>query len=894
MRFTGVAFLLMIPVMLGSHNHPADTTFEALLQSSLDAIVLTDDSGVVVEFNGGAETIFGWARSEALGASIGDLIVPERLRRAHDAGMARMRDGGAAKVLGRRVEMPALRRTGEEFPCEVALSTFMIEGKRVFAAIMRDMSELRAALEEQRRAAAFLQSIFDDQTEVIFRFDAAFRLNYANDAALRFYAIKLHDFLGRHMFEDVEPDVADRLRAEIAALTPDAPTTRAVDPKRLPNGEIRWIDWTNRALFDETGARTGYLSVGRDVTEKRESELALEREREVNALYRRMVEAMPDSVYAKDLEGRYLTGSRKLAAICGVDDVSAVLGRRARDFIAVGVADAIEAEERAFYASGLETQTTTVHGTAEDGQHRSFLKQRALFRDAEGEVTGLIAHIRDVTEQVLAEKALAESEARTRTIVDYLGEGLALFSSDLRIQIWNPAFERIVMPTSHDLKVGDSFEDLVRASIRAGTVIFPWDEDTAVAEIVGYLRGHAEGVVTKMGGGRWTETSAFPAPEDAYLILVRDITEQVLAQKALAESEARFATFMQNAPVGMYLKDPEGRYLLANPEMANVFGRPVDEVIGLAAKDLFEPDLVAVIDAADDAVRRTGQPSAIEEYMPGVDRYAWTLVVRFPFAAADGSGVMIGGFDIDITGIKRAEEEVARARDALHESEKLTTLGAFAAGVAHELNNPLTIIAGQAAMLAEEAEGGTLAERAAKIERVAERCGRIARSFLSIARRRPPQRVAVDLGGVIDTALEIASFTLRNAGIRVERRMAEGLPPVSGDPDQLHQVVLNLLLNAHQAMAAIEGPRVITLEAALAGGGRRVRLDVRDTGPGVPPEDGERIFEPFFTTRAAGGGTGLGLSISRAVVEGFGGSLELAEGPGGAVFRVMLDVAEPT
>jgi PAS domain S-box-containing protein len=601
-----------------------------LVLSSPDAIILTDADGRIVEFNSSAEEMFGWARSAALGRRVGELVVPERFRAAHEAGMARVRAGGERHVIGRRVEMPALRESGEEFACELALSAFDIGGQTLFAAIIRDASGLRAALEEQRRAAAFLQSIFDDQTEVIFRFDADLRLDFANDAAIRLYGQPLQDMRGRHVFEDVEPDVRPRLERELAALTPERPTIRAVDPKRLPGGEVRWLDWTNRALFDAAGRRVGILCVGRDVT------------------------------------------------------------------------------------------------------------------------------------------------------------------------------------------------------------------------------------------------------------------ETVRAQAEREEAERRFAAFMRHAPVGMYLKDAAGRYVIANPEMEHVFGRPVPEVLGLGARDLLPAELVEVIEAADRDVLENGRSSAIEEHLPGVDRYEWTLVVRFPVPGPEGQEPMIGGFDIDITRIKKAEAELARMRGGLSRVDKMNALGAFAAEVVHELNNPLTILAGQAELLEEEAAGGPLAERAAMICRVVDRCGRIARSFLDVARRPAPERVALDLPGLVGTTLEVVSHALRGAGIEVIRRAGEGLPPVAADPDQLQQALLNLMLNAQQALAEVEGTRRIVVETRAGEDGATAIVEISDTGPGIPDELRARIFEPFYTSKAGAGGTGLGLSISRSAIEAQGGRLVLVPTERGACFRIIL------
>ncbi len=743
-------------------DHVTTSALAATVQASLDAVVIADEEGRLLEFNAGAEAIFGWRRAEVLTRTIGEVLVPDRLRAAHEAGMARVRMGGPRRLIGRRIDMPARRRDGGEFTCEVAFSEIAIDGRRAFAAIMRDVSEVRAAQAAQADAAAFLQSIFDDQTEVIFRFDADLRVTFFNDAASRFYGREIEQILGRPLFADVHPDVADRLRADLAALSPDAPVTRAIDPKRLRNGELKWIDWTNRALFDDAGELLGYLAVGRDVTDRRAIELALERERMENALYRRMVEALPDFLYAKDLQGCYVTANQAVADARGKATSADLIGRTETEVSSAAFAARLSAEEGVFLASGKETSIETHPAWHPGFEGRWHTTQRVLFRDGEGEITGFIGH-------------------------------------------------------------------------------------------------------------------------------VRDVTEQVRAQTALTEAEARFASFLRNAPVGMYLKDEDGRFALANPEMAHVFGRPVEQALGLAARDLFGPARVAQVEAADEEVRRTGRSSAIEERSDELEHYRRRLVVRFPLAAADPSGgTGVGGFVIDVTPIKEAEEEVTRAREALFQSEKLNAVGAFAAGVAHELNNPLAILAGQAAMLAEEAVDGPLAVRAEKIQRMAERCGRIVQSFLAVARRKPPQKAPLDLNEVVEGVLDLAAHLLRGSRVAVDRALVNEPITLVADADQIYHVVLNLVLNAQQAMGDQADPRRLRLATDLDRKAGEARLEVTDTGPGVPREHWERIFEPFFTTKPAGGGTGLGLSFCKAAIEAHGGSIVLLATERGTTFRVTL------
>ncbi len=615
----------------GGEDGIGGAAFAAIVRTSLEAIIVADQHGHVLEFNPSAERMFGWSRAETLGRSIGTLIVPPGLRARHERGMERMRDGARPRMTERAVEMEAMRRDGSLFPCALSVTRLDPPNDTLFTASIRDLSELHAERQSRQEVENLLRAVFDDQTEVIFRYDADGRIVFYNLAACRLYGVDNTEMLGRPFLGDVSPDVRERVAAEIAALTEDAPVSQATDPKVMPNGQTRWIEWTNRALFDAAGQLTGYQAVGRDVTDR---------------------------------------------------------------------------------------------------------------------------HL-----------------ARTR----------------------------------------------------------------------------------------------------------------------LAASEARFSAFMRNAPVGMYVKDAEGRYTIVNPEMERLFGRPASEIIGRHARDLVPAELVPVIEAADADIRSTGRPSAIEEHIPGADTYEWTLVVRFPIQSPDGAEAQIGGFDIDISGIKGAQAELERAQEALHRSERLSALGHFAAGLAHELNNPLSIILGQAELLGEDVADGPLAVRAAMIRRAAERCGGIVRNALGMVRSQPLDRQPVDLNALVLEAIDTARMAPHSASAQIETALGDPPPIANCDPDQIHQVVLNLLANARESHGTDGGDDLITVSTGRMPSGEAVTVDVWDSGPGVPEALKDMIFEAYFTTKSVG--TGIGLAFCRAVVEAHGGVIDLLPTASGARFRIILPAA---
>ena len=219
-------------------------------------------------------------------------------------------------------------------------------------------------------------------------------------------------------------------------------------------------------------------------------------------------------------------------------------------------------------------------------------------------------------------------------------------------------------------------------------------------------------------------------------------------------------------------------------------------------------------------------------------------------------------------------------------------MGQLVSGVAHELNNPLTSIAGLSEFLLEQQELGPKdRDHLQVIHEQAERAGRIVRNLLTFARKGPGERARVNLNDVVQRTLLLVSYDLKLKDIRTEKNLGSGMPDVVGDRHALQQVVLNLVTNAAHALAGTEAgrPRTIRISTWFD---QRVRLRVADTGPGIPEDVLPHLFTPFFTTKEPGHGTGLGLSITYSIVEAHGGQITVERPPeGGAAFLVELPPA---
>lgn len=328
---------------------------------------------------------------------------------------------------------------------------------------------------------------------------------------------------------------------------------------------------------------------------------------------------------------------------------------------------------------------------------------------------------------------------------------------------------------------------------------------------------------------------------------------------------------------GIALLDEEGRIRRANRALAQMLARPLPAVIGADLnRELFKggPDLPALLDA----VRRGLLPPPIT--VPGGERIARITAAQMRQIRPEGWTVVMVE---DVTEQKALERHLIQA-------EKMVTVGQLVSGVAHELNNPLTSIAGLSEFLLEQTSVMDRdREHLRVINEQAERAGRLVRNLLTFARKDHHGTFGpVDLNDVARRTIHLIEHEIRLRHIQLESQLAQRLPAVNGDASELQQVVLNLLTNAMQALA--ESPpdarRRITVWTGQVS--EEVVLRVSDTGPGIPPATVSRLFTPFFTTKESGKGTGLGLSIAFGIAERHGGRLELERSTGGATFALSL------
>jgi signal transduction histidine kinase/ActR/RegA family two-component response regulator len=274
----------------------------------------------------------------------------------------------------------------------------------------------------------------------------------------------------------------------------------------------------------------------------------------------------------------------------------------------------------------------------------------------------------------------------------------------------------------------------------------------------------------------------------------------------------------------------------------------------------------------------------------GAEPFDATLSSGFPVRIAfrarmpGSQGLLLCLEDGSIAG--RPDRKSRQVQSKLLQTEKMAALGQLVSGIAHELNNPLTAIMGYAQLLLGHGLLPQQLSEASKVFQEAERARRIVKNLLYFARENKPERIRVDLNEIVERTLALRSYELKVQNIAVECDLAHALPETIGDPYQLQQVILNLLVNAEQALLQERGRgRVWIRTRALPGG--KISLEVSDDGPGIPPDIASRIFDPFFTTKASGVGTGLGLSIVYGIVQQHGGEVSFESRPGAGVKFLM-------
>lgn len=383
------------------------------------------------------------------------------------------------------------------------------------------------------------------------------------------------------------------------------------------------------------------------------------------------------------------------------------------------------------------------------------------------------------------------------------------------------------------------------------------------------------------------EGKTFPASISSQLIDYKGeevIVTSIIDLTIQKEADALIRQVMEAYPAAINMTHADtGKVLFATPEIRALFGDAKSATSYYADPDERERYLKDLRQAGSLKDRRM-------QFIDVNGRKFWAAdssrLIEF-----NGEEVIVSNTR-DLTDELAIEAELEKQRELVFQNEKMSALGELLAGVAHELNNPLSVVVGHSLMLKEEITDPDLTIRIEKIGNAAERCAKIIKTFLAMARQQPSKIEQVDVSGMIDTAADVAGYGSTSDEVRIRRNVPTDLPPIAGDADQLTQVILNLIINAEQAMRSTGTGDEIVLSAEPRPDKGMVEITVRDNGPGIPKAIRPRIFEPFFTTKEVGDGTGIGLAFCHRIILSHGGQIGLDHfDEPGTCLRITLPVA---
>lgn len=357
-----------------------------------------------------------------------------------------------------------------------------------------------------------------------------------------------------------------------------------------------------------------------------------------------------------------------------------------------------------------------------------------------------------------------------------------------------------------------------------------------------------------------------------------------------------FARLFEAVHEGVYIGSLGERAatIAANPHLKLIFGYPAE-----APEDQvrpFEAAHFADAQAHTEFLDRLTNDGTLTNYLLRLKRVDGTMVWVEVTARADApihnGSMRIEALVRDVSERKKLEDQSRDLYHQLLQAEKLAALGQTISGVAHELNNPLATILTWAERLTQRHLDDATRRGLETILSESERAARIVRNLLTFARKRQSTRAMVDVNQVVRQTLALRAYEQRVTNILVIEALAAGLPEVFADPHQLQQVLLNLVINAEQAMLAENGRGTLVVRTWHEADREAIILELNDDGPGIPEEAQTRVFDPFFTTKEVGKGTGLGLTVAYAIVQEHGGRIRLHSRPGsGASFFVELPIS---
>jgi PAS domain S-box-containing protein len=584
--------------------------------------------------------------------------------------------------------------------------------------------------------------------------------------------------------------------------------------------------------------------------------------------FKELIDSFEDAACAVSLDGTLRTVNKSVSELLGLP-YTAIVGQKVFDFV--------EEPNRSSIETGLAHFLEKRHWA---GTVRLRLKNdaRPLYFDCvlnaivkSGEVVGASVLGRDVTGQ-------HEKELRFTELFETLQEGAYFSTPEGRLLDANPALVGIL---------GYATKEELLALDPARLNVNP-----AESPVLGRAAGDRGGVrareimLRKKDGTAAVFLESSRAVWDTSGKLIRyqgtlvDVTERRKLERQLLQQEEFRRRLLESFPDLILVIDLEERYTFVSFRVRDLLGYQPEDLLGkkISETEDHSPELAALYRDVVSGIRIFGSAEYGARHRDGSWRTMRASASQLFDADAKLGGVIVSVRDI--TTEKKLEQQIIQ-------SERLAAMGAMIGGVAHELNNPLTSILGVSELLQDSQTTDAARKQIGILQQQARRAAEIVHNLTYFSRPPAPGKTPVNLGEVVERTLNLHAYSLRKNSITVDFLREPGLPYVEGDPHQLMQVFLNLILNAEQAIR--EARDRGTLRIRLGNTGDSVWAAFQDDGPGIPSDTLPSIFDPFYTTKRPGRGTGLGLSICKSVMKEHNGTIEAANAPGGgALFTVTL------
>ena len=763
------------------------------------------------------------------------------------------------------------RKDGTRFPVEVRVGKLEYQRQEVFLALARDITSRKEVEAALRASEEKWRSLADNAPFFMINVEKDGTILYINRTLPN---TSVEETTGISLYEFILPEGVDRFRRSLGMV---------FEGKQTPVYETEGVGFDGGSVWFEVrmgpikhkGEIVAAAIIAMDITGRKDAEAALYESEE---RWRSIADNAPFFMINVERDGTIHCINRTVPPM----NREEVLGKSLYDFILPEGADRLGNSLKTVF-EGRVTPVYETEGVGFDGR-TGWHEVRMGPIKQQGEVVAAAIIAIDITERKNAEAALYESEETWRSLAQNAPDSIINLDRDGKVLFINRTFP----PLTREEVLGRSLYNLLRPE--AADIV---KEKVAHVFETGEVAHYEIGSDIPSGNLAWFAGRIGPVKRDdqviAVVIIATDITERKNAEAALLESEERWRSLVQNVPDYIINLDRDGKILFINRTTSDL--NP-EEVLGKILYNLLPPEVSDVLKQNVENVFETGEIAYYETQRDDPTGNVEWFAGRIGPIMADDQVVAVVIIGMDITSRKLTEQLLRESEEQLREASRMASIGQLAAGVAHEINNPLTIIMGASETLMDQDLPEKTRSQIEKVHSEADRSAKIVQSLLSFARRREPEKEYLDLTGVIRKALEMKAHEFNVANIYVTNKTVSDLPRTMADSYQLMEVFLNLLNNAQQVLTEATGGGEIVIESSHSK--NRIRISISDNGPGIPKENLSRIFDPFFTTKEVGKGTGLGLSICYGIVRRHDGEMwaQSVEGKG-ATFVTEIPVVAP-